>query len=94
MFYRYSEYEDEWYCRVLFEEPIEVATDQKIKIIIWIQKNETEGDYTYTYYGTNGSSYDTYPNEHMGLFTLEEPGDSGNGSSIYSGQIPEILYHL
>jgi len=48
----------------------------------------------YTWYGNNGSSYETYENEHMGLFKLEEPGDSGNGTSIYSGQIPEILYHL
>lgn len=90
----YSEFEDQYYCRVHLDDPFEVKAEQKIKIWIWISKNQEPGDYTYTWYGTNGSNYETYPNEHMGLFKLEEPGDSGNGTSVYSGQIPEIIYHL
>jgi hypothetical protein len=64
----------------LLEEPIEVKAEQKIKIIIWISKNETSGDSVSNWYGSNGNDYATYLNEHMGLFRLEEPGDSGNGT--------------
>ncbi len=62
--------------------------------MIWIAKNEVAGDSVYNWYGTNGGDYSTLQNEHMGLFRLEETGDSGNGTSIYSGQIPQILYYL
>lgn len=48
----------------------------------------------YTWYGSSGSDYENVQNEDMGLFKLEDSGDSGNGTSIYSGQIPEILYYL
>ena len=50
--------------------------------------------YTFYRYGRRGHDYGEVPNEHMGLFKIDEPGDSGNGTSINSGQIPEILYHL
>jgi hypothetical protein len=93
LYYRYSSFEG-IYCKVLLEEPIEVKAEQKLKITEWTSKNELPGDYVYNWYGQNGGDYATCQNEHMGLFRLEETGDSGNGTSIYSGQIPQILYYL
>ena len=93
LYYRYSTFEG-IYCKVLLEEPIEVKAEQKIKIIIWISGNEASGESVTNWYGEGGSDYATYLNEHMGLFRLEETGDSGNGTSINTGQIPQILYYL
>lgn len=90
----YTKFQDTYFNRIMFENPHEVKTGSRIKITIWISKDFSNSSYVYTYYGTNGSDYATVQNEHMGLFTLEASDNSGNGTSVYSGNIPEIFYYL
>lgn len=90
----YSKFEDTYYNRVMFDTPYEVKADQKIKMTWWISKYFNHNENVYTYYGTNGSDYATIQNEHMGLFEIDASDDSGNGTSVFSGNFPEIFYYI
>ena len=91
--YRINKFEEKYYNRIMFADTYDVKSNQRIKFTSWISKNFANNDSVYTYYGTNGSDYSTYANEHMGLFTLDASGDSSNGTSVYSGHYPEIFYN-
>jgi hypothetical protein len=78
----------------MFDTPYPVSSGEKIEIVLYICKDNYQGSYVYIYYGTNGDSYNNYENEHMGLFTMEASNNSGNGTSVYSGQIPALHYYL
>lgn len=90
----YNKFEETYYNKIIFENPIEVKANQKIKLTTWISKNFANSEYVYTYYGSNGSEYAAVQNEHMGLFELEASDESGNGTSVHSGHFPEIYYYL
>lgn len=89
-----SGWEDKYFCRVMFEEPLEVPSMGKIVIRVWIAKSLSSSDYVNTHYGDDGNDYDKLENEDMGLFKLESATGSDNGTSVYSGHFPEIFYHL
>lgn len=89
-----SNFQDKYYNRIIFETPYDVKALSKIHIMCWISGNFSNSSNVLTYYGSNGGSYDSIKNEHMGLFKLEEPGSSSNGTSISYGHYPEIFYYL
>lgn len=78
----------------MFKNTYDVNANSKITITTWISRNFSSSTNVNTYYGTDGYNFATVENEHMGLFTVESSGDSGNGTSVSSGQIPAILYYL
>lgn len=87
-------WQDQYYFRTYLEEPIEVPAMAKLVIRVWIAKSIESGDYISTHYGDDGNSYADIPNEDMGLFKLDSASGSDNGTSVYSGNLPEIFYHL
>jgi hypothetical protein len=91
---KYSEWEDTYFKSVYFENQYSVNANSKINILIKMSKNFASNEYVNTYYGTDGYSYTTVENEHMGLFTLSYGQDCSNGTSESSGQIPTIFYFM
>jgi hypothetical protein len=86
-------FEDTYYCRIYFPEPIEVPAESKFDIMVSVHP---PGDGSvYTYYGSNGDSYDSVEsNLHKGLFRMEASSYSSNGTGTYSGFFPELFYYL
>lgn len=90
---RYSDWEGIYYKTIMLHNTYSVNPESKIEITVWISKNFGASTSINTYYGTDGYSYSSVENEEMGAFTIENSGDSGNGTSSSSGQIPAILYY-
>ena len=91
-----SPWEDKYFSRFKFEEIVDVPAGAKLGVQVFIAKSLSENSYVTTYSGSDGSGtdYKTLENEHMGLFEIESHSDSANGTSVSSGQIPELFYHL
>lgn len=91
---KYSNWEDTFFKTILFNNTHDVNENSKIWITIWISRNFSSSTNVNTYYGSDGYNFATVENEHMGLFTVDSSGESSNGTSVSSGQIPAILYYL
>ena len=89
---KYSNWEETFFKTVMFENTYDVNANSRITITIWIARSFSSSQGVNTYYGTDGYNFTTVENEHMGLFTIESSGNSSNGTSVSSGQIPAILY--
>lgn len=89
---KYSNWEETYFKTIMFNDTYDVPANGRITITVWISKSFSSSSCVYTYYGTDGYSYATVVNEQMGLFTVDSGGDSSNGTSTSSGQIPSILY--
>ncbi|CAI2373289.1 unnamed protein product [Moneuplotes crassus] len=89
-----SGWEDEHYYRFRLQRVYPVSKEQKIDITVWIAESMSSHTNVETYHGNDGYTYHEVENEHKGLFKVESGSESGNGTSVYSGQIPEILYFM
>lgn len=92
---KYSQWEDIYFKTINFKDVYDAPANSRIEIIMTCGKSPL-GSYSYcnTYYGTDGYSYASVPNEDMGLFTLDSASSSSNGTSTSSGNVPGILYYL
>mmetsp|Transcript_20537 Transcript_20537/g.22899 ORF Transcript_20537/g.22899 Transcript_20537/m.22899 type:complete len:99 (+) Transcript_20537:201-497(+) len=87
-------WEDEYYYRIKLNGVYDAPAGSKIELSCWIAENLSSHAYVETYYGDGGYDYEKVENEHMGLFKIEASTDSGNGTSVYSGNFGEIFYYL
>lgn len=91
----YTNWEDTYYKTINFKDTYDAPANSRVEIIMWCGKSPLGSyNYCYTYYGTDGYSYQDVKNEDMGLFTLDSASESGNGTSTSSGNVPGILYYL
>lgn len=90
----FNEAEEKFFNRIMFEELHDVPSGSNIDVTVWIAKNIADRSDVNTYSGNNGSEYENFPNPHMGLFKLDTNPQSQNGTSVYSGHIPELYYYL
>lgn len=89
-----SGWEDQYYFRRRLNGVYDVPAGGKLEFTVWIAENLSSHSNVETYLGENGYDYEKYENEHMGLFKIDSGGDSSNGTSVYSGHFPEIMYYL
>lgn len=91
---KYSNWEETYFKTIMFENTYEVNANARVTLTVWISRSFSSSQNVNTYYGTDGYNFSTVENEHMGLFTIESSGNSSNGTSVSSGQIPAILYYM
>lgn len=91
---KYTDWEDNYYKSIMFEDSHDVSANSRIDIILWLAKDISTSYSLSTYSGSGGDQHADVENDDKGLFSIESSNNSPNYTSISSGQIPGILYHI
>lgn len=89
-----SGWEDEYFFRHRLNGVYDAPAGSKIEFTCWIAADLSTHSNVDTFHGSDGYEYEQVENEHMGMFKIEDGGDSSNGTSLYSGHFGEIMYYL
>ena len=77
-----SGWEDKYYFRFRLKGIYDANAGSKIEFTVWIAENLQSQTEVRTYHGDWGDDYETYENEHMGLFKVESSSESDNGTGV------------
>ena len=89
-----SGWEDTYYFRFRLKGVYDTSSGDSIEFWVWTAENLQNQSNILTYIGDKGDEYEKIKNEHMGLFKIQDSYEDESSTTIYRGNLWEILYFL